>query len=370
MRARGKALLVTGAGGYLGSGIAMRALAAGETSVILWLHARDAAELEEKSAALRAALGAHAERAIIRGGDLGAEEPFADVDPREVGRIVHAAAVTRFNVEHDLAETVNVAGAEKLYDFATRCPGLERLVLLSSVYAAGLIDGRVHEAPLLEPPDFANHYERSKWRCERRLVDTHGRLPWSIVRVATVIAANEFGEVRQQNAFHNTLKLLFYGLVSLIPGDPRTPVYLVTEKFVLDAVMAVLERGEHARVYHACHLRDESLALGALVDTAYRRFCDDDDFAARRLLAPLFCDRESFALLADGVGSFGGQVVRQGLASIVPFAAQLYSSKNFDNARLVALMDGRPAPDAHALVGAACDYLVRTRWGARIARAA
>ncbi|MDX1432029.1 MAG: SDR family oxidoreductase, partial [Gammaproteobacteria bacterium] len=229
----------------------------------------------------------------------------------------------------------------------------------------------IAETPLAEPPAFANHYEWSKWRAERTLVDEHGCLPWSILRIATVIAADEQGEVRQYNAFHNTLKLLFYGLVSLIPGRREAPLYVVTEAFALGAAMAVLGTAERHGVYHACHRRDESLALGELLGAAYRRFAADEDFAARRILEPLFCDEESFALLAAGVDGFGGQVVRQGLASIVPFAAQLFSDKSFDNARLAEVMAGAcRAPDPLALVAATCDYLVRTRWGTRLEHAA
>ncbi|MDX1433566.1 MAG: SDR family oxidoreductase, partial [Gammaproteobacteria bacterium] len=174
MSGKGKALLITGAGGYLGAGLAARALAESERPVILWLHARSRAELEEKSSRLAAVLGADGARAAFRGGDLSSDEPFADIEPHEIGAIVHAAAVTRFNVEREAAEAVNVNGARRLFELAARCPALDHLLLLSSVYAAGLRGGCIAETPLAEPPAFANHYEWSKWRAERTLVDEHG----------------------------------------------------------------------------------------------------------------------------------------------------------------------------------------------------
>lgn len=364
------AVLITGAGGYLGSRLARRYLESAKQQVILWLHAENRAELEQKSNALREALGPAAHNADLRGGDLCAPEPFADIDPGEVGSIVHCAAVTRFNVEKELARKVNVDGAVKLYEFASGCKGLERLALASSIYACGLRQGVISEEALVDEPAFSNHYEWSKWESERRLQEDFDALPWMVLRVATVVAETARGQIHQYNAFHNTLKLLFYGLISLVPGDRETPLYFVTADFAVDALAAALERGERKGIYHICHTQDESMTLGGLIDTAFSRFTLDSDFRERRILKPLFCDEETFRLLADGVDSFGGDIVREGLGSIVPFAPQLFSRKSFDNQRLKKVMDVYAAPDAGELVSNACDYLASTRWGRRLADAA
>jgi hypothetical protein len=87
-------------------------------------------------------------------------------------------------------------------------------------------------------------------------------------------------------------------------------------------------------------------------------------------LKPLFCDETSCQLLADGVDTFGGDVVREGLGSIVPFAPQLFSHKAFDNRKLKEILDVYAAPDATELVSNACDYLASTRWGRRLHDAA
>ena len=361
--------LVTGAGGYLGGNLAGRLLADGHP-LVLWLHAENAAELETKAAGLREALGREARRVDIRGGDLRAPEPFADLDPGGVHRIVHCAAVTRFNVEESLARDVNVDGAVKLFEFADRCPDLEHLALTSSVYACGLTDGVIAEAPIVETPAFSNHYEWSKWTSERRLQEDFDRLPWSVMRVATVVAESARGRVEQYNAFHNTLKLLFYGLISLVPGHRDTPLYFVTADFAVDAMAAILERGERRDVYHVCHGVEESTTLGALVDTAFERFGKDPDFGERRILKPLFCDEDTFRLLAEGVDGFGGDVVREGLGSVVPFAPQLFSRKSFENARMQDTLDVYAAPDATELVANTCNYLAATRWGRRLEHAA
>lgn len=365
-----KALLITGAGGYLGSRLARHYLEHAQQPLILWLHASDADELERKAQALLETLGPHAESAQVCGGDLRDSAPFEGIDPGQIGGILHCAAVTRFNVEEELAREVNVEGSVKLYEFALRCKRLERLALLSSVYACGLGSGVIDETAIEEEPQFANFYEWSKWESERRLRTDFPALPSMVIRTATLIAESARGRVCQYNAFHNTLKLLFYGLVSLIPGDRHTPLYFVTADFAVDAATSVLEQGEPGGFYHVCHGADESMTLGGLIDTAYARFSLDADFRERRILKPLYCDEASFRMLVDGVASFGGDVVRQGLESVVPFAPQLFSRKSFANERLREVLDVYAAPDANELVSNTCDHLLSTRWGRRLDDAA
>jgi nucleoside-diphosphate-sugar epimerase len=364
------AVLITGAGGYLGSRLAAHYLESASQPVILWLHAANHAELERKASALRKALGPLADGADVRGGDLRADEPFAEIDTAEVGAILHCAAVTRFNIEEELARSVNVDGAVKTYEFASRCRRLERLALVSSIYACGLREGVIGEEAFVDRPNFSNHYEWSKWQSERSLQEDFDHLPWMVLRVATIVAETARGQVYQYNAFHNTLKLLFYGLISLIPGDRESPLYFVTADFAVDAVSNILERGEDKGIYHICHTQNESMTLGGLIDTAFSRFLMDVDFRERRILKPLFCDETAFRLLVEGVDSFGGDVVREGLGSILPFAPQLFSRKSFDNQRLREIMDVYAAPDATELVSNACDYLASTRWGRRLDNAA
>src|SRR5262245_12507141 len=201
-----EAILVTGAGGHLGRRLVQRLLDRSGRPVLAWLHAADEAEFREKRATFAPADGLG-----FAWGDLREADPFARVDPRELEAIVHAAALTRFNVERDLAESVNVEGTRKLLDFAEGCPGLGRVALLSSVYASGLQAGAIEEGPASGAAGFANHYEWSKWRSEQLLLDRPPGLPWQILRLATAIADDESGCVSHQNAFHNTLKLLFYG---------------------------------------------------------------------------------------------------------------------------------------------------------------
>jgi dTDP-4-dehydrorhamnose reductase len=299
----------------------------------------------------------------VAAGELGSPGAFDGVDPRELTHIVHAAAVTRFNVESELADRVNLGGARQVYELAERCDKLVHLVQVSTLYAAGLRDGEVAEVPFDRAPRFANHYERSKWEAEQLLLEQYAHLPATIARVATVIADELGGPVGQKNAVHNTLRLLFHGLLSLVPGDAATPVYFVTGQLVVDALAALVLGTERPRIVHVSHSADDSATLGELVAVAFDVFATDAGFRGRRLLAPLFVDAESFELLVSGLDGFGGDAVRQALASVAPFARQLFSTKHVRNDQLRALLPDYVAPPPAELVRRTVETLVATRWG-------
>jgi nucleoside-diphosphate-sugar epimerase len=356
-------ILVTGAGGYLGARTAKRLLETSDDEVVLWIHAGSIEEARTKAAPIARLLSAFEGRIAFSHGELAAAEPFASVDPRAIGAIVHAAAVTRFNVEASVADEVNLGGAEKAFAFAERCPSLDHLTYVSTAYVAGLRTGAIAEALSVDAPPFANHYERSKWESERALAERHASLPWRIARVATVISDDERGGVTQYNAVHNTLKLFYYGLVSLVPGLGDTPLYFVTGDFVAEALAAIVRGSEPRAVYLVAHARSESLTLDELISLAFEAFETSESFRSRRVLKPLYVNAESFEALVDGIEGFGGDVVKQALRSVAPFARQLFASKDFANARLRTVMPDYHAPDPRALARAVCGALVRTRWG-------
>ena len=353
-------ILITGADGYLGARLARRLLDETDARLVLWSRAG--------SPATRPL--APSGRVEIRTGDLAASNPFGEIDPRGLRAIVHTAAVIRFNVEREIAESVNVGGARKAMELAARCPDLESFLLVSSLYACGLRSGPIEETRYDDSAGFSNHYEWSKWASEELLHDEFGALPWRIGRVATVIADDESGTVGQQNSIHNTLKLLFFGLLSILPGDPRVTPYFVTGEFATDALLRTLRAGEAHEIHHVAHARSESATLGELLDIAFEVFEQDPSFRARRILKPLYCDAEAFDLLVEGIADSGGPIVRQALLSVAPFARQLFLDKDVRNGRLARTMDPYRAPDARRLIRNTCQRLVETRWGRETDRAA
>lgn len=362
-------LLLTGAGGYLGRRLARQWLATTDRELVLWLRGKDAADVAAKRASLAALYGSYGARVQFAFGDLAEEDPFRAVDPSGIGTIIHGAAIIRFNVDKEDARRDNLHGAVKLLRFAEKCPRLDSLGLISTVYASGLRAGQVEERLFADEAGFCNHYEWSKWESENAVAERYGNLPWRILRVATVMADDDGGAVSQYNAVHNTLMLFHYGLLSLIPGEKDVPLYFVTGAFTAAAIAAAMSApipgpgDQGGRVFHICHRREETITLGAFVDAAFARFGEDEAFKARRLLKPLFADQKAFDILVEGMRGFGGGVVNDSLASVTPFARQLFVAKDIRNDNLRSAMPDYRAPDPLALIRNVCGHLIRTKWG-------
>ncbi len=354
--------LVTGADGYVGRRVAAALLKAGDDRLVLAVRAGDAAELAGKREKLLRELAPSAcGRISFVAADLRRDGALDQVDPRTVTRIVHAAAVTRFNVERDVARQVNVEGTIRLAGFAARCDNLQRLVLLSTLYSAGRRRGEVAESRHSEV-GFANHYEWSKWAAEEKVLATPD-LPVSVLRLPTIVADGDAGRVAQYNAFHNTMKLYFYGLLSLVPGNPSTPVSLATAAFTTSAIAHLLDPASAEGIYHVCPDPAHTPTLDQLIKTAFAVFERDDHFRRRQLLSPAYCDEDSFGDLVAAASRFRSGPIQESLASVASFGTQLYLSKTFRNETLRASWPGYSAPDPVALVEAVCEHLVASRWG-------
>lgn len=360
-------VLITGADGYLGRALVEWYLAQTDAALTLTVRATDVGELSAKQIALENVFGAQVlklPRVEVVPVDFATPNAMDAIDPVGITSIIHGAAITRFNVEEELARTVNLGGAIQILKFAQRCDELTSLGLLSTIYSAGLASGIIEETSSAGMAGFANFYEWSKWESEHSALLDYGDLPTRVMRIATVIADDDTGVVSQQNAFHNTLRLFFYGLLSLLPGDREVPVYFVTRDFAAETVAALMAPGVGEGIFHVCHTKDESLTLGELVDLAFSRFNADGNFGARGILKPLFCDLESFDALVEGAKGFKASVLAEAMASIEPFARQLYVNKNVINDRTVAALGGTyRAMDPRDLVAASVDWLVSTRWG-------
>lgn len=356
-------VLITGGGGYVG-GLAARALLAGGADLVVWLSARtpEAAAAKRERAAKSIGVTPVDRRIAWAHGDLRDDAPFAATPADGVTHVVHGAAVTRFNVEADLAEAVNHQGACKALAFAGGLTRLERFVQLSTVFATGLAAGVTCEAPAAGTAGFANHYEASKHRAERAA--SQSGLPLAVLRLATIVADRDDGApIGQINAVHNTLKLLRHGLLPLVPGRPDTPLSFITGALAAEAVARTVMATTPPAVIHVAHRRAQSLTVAAMLAIAFVTFAEEPTFRDRRVPPPPYVDHESFELMAGGLDGMASPVVTQALRSIAPFARQLYVAKDVRNDALLTLLGRDPAPDPHALMAGTCRELERTRWG-------
>ncbi|MCW2879718.1 MAG: hypothetical protein JWQ95_3818 [Sphaerisporangium sp.] len=355
--------LITGADGYLGGLLAADLPSWSDDALILSVRARDEAEFADRRARLERALGPEAAgRATIVPADLRSDDAFADVDPRSVTRIVHTAAVTRFNVDRDTARADNVEGTARVCAFALRCDNLQRFAHVSTLYSVGRREGSIKEVRY-DDSGFVNHYEWSKWASEEHALDTCSDLPLSLLRLPTLIADDDSGHVTQYNAFHNTLKLYYYGLLSLVPGKAETPMVLATGAFATAATRPLLDPAAPDGIYHLCPDPPANADLGRLIDTAFTVYERDEHFRRRRHLRPVYCTRDSFDDMVDLAEHMRGGPINQAIGSVAPFAHQLYLPKTFHNEGLRAVWQDYTAPDPVELIEATCEYLAASRWG-------
>lgn len=356
--------LITGADGHIGRALAYWLLENGDDQLLLYVRADSETERIAKHNRLGELALEPSCRVIY--GDLRKSNPFAEINRNEITHILHCAAVTNFGVDKETARAVNIEGTKKLVEFAVGCPDLQRLGFVSSLYAAGLRDGDIAEERFDDSAAFANYYEWSKWQAEQ-ILHERNLLPWQIFRVATILSEDISGVVVQQNVIHNTLRLLYYGLLSVIPGHAETRMYMTTTEFVVNTIGRLMYEADEHRIFNVSNGGDDAMTLGAFADSVYESFLRDASFAKQGILKPLFCDQEAFQTLVQSMNQFGG-AMSQALVSVAPFAAQLYSDKNVRIDALTQALGGQLSPDTHLLIDTVCDQLVATRWGLKQVR--
>lgn len=328
MNTKSNTVLLTGATGYLGAKILLELARRGDTHIIAAVRDASPERIETikrnfDAAGAAASLEFHA-------ADLTQPNPFAAIAAERLTHIVHTSADTRFNISADIADHLNRDGSRKVFELAERAPNLQALVYLSSVYSGGLVEGKVEEMLFRSTPVFSNHYERSKFESENLLANDFSHLPWQILRVATVIADAESGHAGQINVFHNTARLIFNGLISILPGAPATSLYFVPADLVATTSAQLCFDGTAHTVRHLCFPKRASLTLQSVIDIMMETFASDERFAARRILRPLLTDLDNFLAVSDVVDKgFTGVLLKQAVESIRPFAPQMFSDKDF-----------------------------------------
>ncbi len=358
-------VLITGADGYIGQNLAKQILAQTDMNLVFLLRAQDQITREGKLQRLQAHYNAQErERIQCEFADLAEPLDAHRLPLGDIHSVIHTAAITRFNVSERDANQVNRDGTRQILELARRCSGLQKYVQISTLYATGLHSGYLPEFHQPNQLGFANHYECSKYEAESILLQEFADLPWVLPRVATIVADGDSGEVSQFNVFHNTLRLLFMGLTSIMPGDSAVPLYFVTGKFVTDALFSLWQQPKALHnIVQVCAPATQCVSVGLLIDLVFDEFAQDENFRKRRILKPLLTDYEAFTSLADTLDGMAGMVVRQALESMRPFAKQMFVNKNFDNSRLQALWPGYEASHQGEMLRRVVRYLLATRWG-------
>ncbi len=358
-------LLITGANGYLGFKLAERFIQSSDYALILWMRKKLVDTVPELTCKAHDLANRFPERITISYGELSQEQPFETVDANEVTHIFHCAAITRFNVEQELADSINIGGTQKLLEFAETCPHLKHIGYASTIYSSGLRIGSISEEPHPTDTLFANHYERSKAESEALILGKYSHLPCSIYRIATVIADNETGRVEQFNVFHNCARLIYHGLLSFMPGSENTTIYLVTADYTIDRIFTLLmDLDSRQTIYHLCEPKSDNLRLQDILDSMYLIFQKNELFRRKNILKPLLTDIDSFnnvtTLVSKGLG---GVMVKHAIESITPFAEQMFIDKELLTTNTKIYFQLENTKNLSSIIIDTIQYLVDTHWG-------
>jgi thioester reductase-like protein len=367
-----RAVLITGATGFVGMELLARYLERSERRVIAPVRAaNDAAAAERVDGVLRGLFGATAERYRERvdavAADLTApalglpQRRLAQVAER-VDKIIHSAASVSFSLPLDEAREINVDGTKRMLELAELARergGLERYCHVSTAYVSGTHTGRFSEGDLDVGQGFRNSYEQSKFEAEQ-VVRAHRGLPTTILRPSIVVGDRRSGWTAAFNVLYWPLRAFARGLYPAVPAIPSAPVDVVSIDYVADAVYELAtSAGGVGETYHLTAGAHAS-SIAELSELASRYFHRPPP----RVMAP--ADFASFAAKATGVR-------RSALEESNVLFPYFAISTIFDDTRARARLEPagiRVSPLADYLERL-LDFATRTRWGKRpLSRAA
>src|SRR5581483_7637215 len=193
---------------------------------------------------------------------LGLDPDVAERLRREVTGIVHCAAEVRFSLPLQQVRNINVAGTERLLDFARGCAKLRAFAHVSTVYVMGAEEGTLPEART-HATRWISSYEQSKYEAEELALEAARTLPVAVYRLSSIIGDAATGRVRQFNHVHQMLRLMPRKLLPAIPGDAEARMDLIPSDAALEALAHLIQTHcEPGSVWNVCSGEERCWTLG------------------------------------------------------------------------------------------------------------
>jgi len=365
------AIFLTGATGFLGMELLARYLERTDRHVYALARPTDGAEPIERLRGVIEELSgnpdAYRGRWTAVGGD--AEQPGLGIEPArrrelaaEVGDVVHCAASVSFSRILEESRRVNVAGTNRVLEFAELCcerGGLRRFAYVSTAYVAGDHPGRFGEDDLDVGQGFRNAYERSKFEAERLVRERADRLPVQIFRPSIIVGEQSSGWTASFNVLYPPLKGFEAGAYPALPARRDTPVDVVPVDYVADAIFELVERpAERGEVHHLV-AGDRATTVGRLADRAGRYF--------RRRPPRLLPPRAYRLLIHPLLVAVSRGRRRRALRSTEALFPYFSMRVRFDDRRSRARLEpaGIRPPRPESYLDRLLDFAVTARWGKR-----
>lgn len=337
-----KTIFLTGAGGMVGKEIARQILFQTEDQLVAFLH--KGGPIKNAYSYLNLILPTlssddsvkYKKRLRVVEGDileknLGIIKGEQDMLTQEITDIIHCAGSTNFSLPIEESRKYNVQGTKNVLGFSRLFKNKVRFGYISTAFVAGKMSGDISESKSIDDLGFVNSYEQSKYEAESFLLYEQNDIPVSIYRLSTVLGNSKTGEVDKYIAPHQMMRLMYLGLVSMIPGTPAYPVDLIAVDHAASTIVTLFCRHFSAKeIFHITAGIEHSYLLGDIVNDTFSLFEEHSpEWKKREIAKPLLVSKEAFDLFLKSVEETGNPLMLQIVKNTKYFADQLLYPKNF-----------------------------------------
>lgn len=359
MGTRCETVFMTGTTGLVGSEVLRRMLTLDPTLRVVVL-VRNLARWN--ALATDAALPAERVTPVV--GDI--KKPGLDLDEdvrsflaRHVTIVVHVAADTVFSRPLEMARATNLEGTRHVLEMAEAWPQVWRVLYVSTAFVAGRRVGCILERDNGSGLGWVNAYEQSKYEAEQLVRAT--RRGWLILRPSTIICDSRAGTVRQFNAVHHALRLLYLGLAPMLPGTGTSTVDVVPGDYVAAAIASLTLRERlWGQTFHLC-AGSGAITLDELLDSTWDVWSKVPAWRRKAISRPVLANITTYRLFEQTVKETGDRQLKRAVRSLSSFAPQLALPKRFDTAQTEATL-GQPAAAVTTYWPRMIEHLVTNRW--------
>ena len=279
---------------------------------------------------------------IVRGDvdtpDLGLSPADRAAISDSATHMIHSAATVKFHLPIEEVRAINVSGTTHILALANdayRHGRLQRFGYISTAFVSGKREGVVLESDLEHSSGFANTYEQSKYETEQMVRSNAKELPTIIFRPSIVVGDSETGITTAFNVLYVPLRLVFQGMINMLPGSASIPLDVVPVNFVRDAICHIMFNSQDCvgKTFHLTAGTEGITTTGEIIRLVERWFAKTMKGEARDDLR--FVSLEEFSLSAKS--KRGGTLILKMLGA---YQSYLNYRRTFDTANLQSALTG------------------------------
>ncbi len=283
---------------------------------------------------------------------------------KKITHIIHSAATVQFQLPLECARKVNCEGTKNVLELAKSAQKngqLQRVAYISTAYVSGNREGKIFEDELDCGQQFDNTYEQTKFESEKYVQGLMSELPLTIFRPSIIVGDSRTGKTTAFNVLYVPLKLIYRGIIKILPGSRYTPLDVVPVDFVCDAINHIFfnNNGCVGKTYHLTANQEKSPTTGEVVDLASDFFNQKalDQYTPQIKFVP--------AELCHKLKPFARSHTRRVLQAMEPFEPYLSGERAFDNFNTLTALKGTniTPPEFRSYIQNILRYCIEADWG-------